>query len=369
MQRAEFIYGPRVFLKHTAARTFIGPGTVRLPSGEILMAAPWGGQPAQALEMAEASPVPRLYRSEDGGRTWREAGLMRMEWRLSGTINGGGVTFLRLQDGRLAFAAHRHVQGFHGGGLPVVAFSEDEGQSWTPARLPDDEDAVYYVMNDRLIQMRSGRLVLPVSHMPVDMGTYEGDRNVGLCFYSEDGGETWRRSSRWADLEGDLRGMAEPCVAEVTGGRLLMLSRTGAGVKYQSWSDDSAETWSTPEPTTLTAACSSLTLKTLPDGRLIVFYNHAEPLYEGAFFPRNPLTYAISADGGRTWSEPVLVDDAGLARDENHLQHIYPSICFTDEGMLAIYSTHKADPQGKFGAAKGAWRIGGAKCCLLPYPA
>ena len=33
----------------------------------------------------------------------------------------------------------------------------------------------------------AGRLVVPVSHMPQGLGTYEGDRNLGLCFFSDDG--------------------------------------------------------------------------------------------------------------------------------------------------------------------------------------
>jgi hypothetical protein len=89
--------------------------------------------------------------------------------------------------------------------------------------------------------------------MRKELGAGEGDCNLGLCFFSDDAGETWKSSSKPAELS-DGRGMAEPCVAEVEGGRLLMLARTGSGCNYTSWSEDGGDTWSTPEPTTLIAA-------------------------------------------------------------------------------------------------------------------
>ncbi len=367
MQRTRYVVEPLVFVRHTAERSFIGPGTVRLPCGDVLMAAPWGRPPTDFAQLAARFPVPLLYRSRDGGRTWQEQGRLRLAWRLAGMISDGGISFLRLHDGRLALLAHRHVAGLHGGGLPVFATSRDDGVTWSPARVVGAPEGVWYVMNDRLIQMASGRLVVPVSHMPTGLGTYEGDRNLGLCFFSDDAGETWRRSRVPARLD-DARGMAEPCVAEVAPGRLLMLARTGSGCKCRAWSDDGGDTWSAPEPTTLTAACSSLTVKTLPDGRLIVFYNHATPLSPGAFFPRTPLCYAVSADGGQTWGEPVLVDDAGaLLRDR---QSIYPSVCCTPAGLLVVYSTHEADPQGSFaGQYSHLCPDCGGKRCLLAYPA
>jgi hypothetical protein len=372
MQRATFIEPPALFLPHTAERAFIGPGMCLLPDGDLLMAAPWGRPPTDFEQLAAKYPVPMLYRSSDGGRTWRETDRMALPWQHSGMISDGGLTFLWLQDGRLAFLAHRHVLDFHGGGAPVFAASTDTGATWSPAQLLIERDEVYYVMNDRLIQLRSGRLVVPVAWalFGPDGRYIEGDACHGRCFLSDDGGTTWRLGRGEAVLPGDLRGIAEPCVAEVTDNRLLMLSRTGAGCLCANWSEDGGETWSATERTPLTAACSPLTLYTLPDGRLIIFYNHAEPLYPGAFFPRNPLVYAVSADGGRSWSAPVIIDDEGVALIAGqHLQHIYPAACFTGEGIVLVYSTHYADPDGRFGGGgPDAWRVGGGKRCILAYP-
>ena len=289
---------------------------------------------------------------------------MKMEWPLSGMVSDGGVSFLRLKDGRLAALLHRHVKDLHGGGLPAISFSKDDGATWTPARLVGEPEGVWYVMNERLIQLNSGRLLVPVAHMPKGSGLYEGDKNIGLCFFSDDGGETWQRSRKPAKLD-DARGMAEPCVAEV-GDRVLMLARTGSGFLYSSWSGDGGETWSKPEATTLESACSSLTLKTLPDGRLIVFYNHAKPIKAGAFFPRTPLCYAVSDDGGKSWSPPVIVDDEGVANKDR--QNIYPSACFTQEGMVVMWSSHGADPKGSFAGQYDA-NIGGGKRAILAMPA
>jgi hypothetical protein len=224
-------------------------------------------------------------------------------------------------------------------------------------------------MNDRMIQTASRRFVVPVSCADKSLGKryYEGARSVSRCYLSDDVGKTWRLSRGQAILQDDTRGMAEPCVAAVAGGRLLMLARTGKGCIHRAWSEDGGETWSQAEPTTLVSACSSLTLKTLPDRRLIVFYNHAKSLGPGAFFPRTPLVYAVSSDHGKTWSGPIVIDDDGVEKKDR--QNIYPAVCFTPEGMLVIYSTHAADPRGSFSnGGPDGWKIGGGKRCILAYP-
>ncbi len=360
-----FVEPPAIFVRHTAQRQFIGPGTIMLPCGDILMAAPWGRPPTNIEELEATAPVPRLCRSRDNGRTWDDDGLMTMQWSVGGMISDGGISFLRLLDDRLMFTAHRHVRGLHGGGLPVVSYSGDDGVSWSDAAVTGTSEGVWYIMNERTIQTTSGRIIVPASHMPRGTGSFEGDRNIGLCLYSDDGGQSWRQSRRAAMLD-DARGMAEPCVARMADG-LLMLARTGSGWLYQSRSVDEGETWSDPSPTSLRSPCAPLTLKTLPDKRLIVFYNHAQPLRPGAFFPRTPLCYSVSGDGGEHWDPPVIIDDTGAeARDR---QCIYPAACWTPEGMLLLWSVHAADPSGGFGdIGPELRRAGGGKRAIVAYP-
>lgn len=205
-EKAQFVVPPEVVIRHTPERSFIGPGMLALENGDILMAAPWGRPPTNFEQIAAKFPVPMLYRRTDGGRTWREQGRMKMEWNQTGLISDGGTSFLRLRDGRIAVVFNRHVKGLHGGGTPVIAFSADNGQTWTAAKVLIENDDAFYVMNDRLIQLRSGRLVLPVARM---VGKTEGDRDESLAMLSDDAGSTWRLS-RGAAL---ARGGGHRCAA------------------------------------------------------------------------------------------------------------------------------------------------------------
>ena len=366
--RAEFVVAPEYFVRHAAERQFIGPGTFRVGKNEVIMAAPWGRPPVNFEEWAKQFPVPPLFRSKDGGRTWREEGALQLPWAITGIINDGGVSFLRLRDGRLALLAHRQLPRNKGGGLPVITFSGDDGATWSAPRIVGEgtRDDANYVMNDRLVQLRGGRLLVPVARATA-VSKGEGDVDEAGCFFSDDGGVTWRRA-RPVPLPDGPRGMPEPCLVERRDGSVLMLARSGTGFLLRAESTDGGATWSAPQNTTLVSPCSSLTMHRLPDGRLIVFYNHAAPSKPGGFFPRNPLVYALSADDGATWGAPVIVDDEGWDGTKATLDLIYPSVCFLDEGMLVVWSAHFSS--GDFRKKTAEERLlGGGKRAILKYPA
>lgn len=366
---AEAIVTTAVVIRHEQERVFIGPGMTRLANGDILMLAPWGSAPAKFEELRGVYPPPRFYRSRDGGRTWERGSRIPLEWKISGTINNGGFSFLRLPDRRLMLVGHRYVPDNKGGGLPFLSFSSDEGVTWTPAKIvgqgvaPDDG---WYLMNDRLIQLRSGRVLVPVAHAVPGSGP-EGDLAEGGCFYSDDAGATWKLSQLVLP-KGALRGMAEPCVAELSDGRVMMIARSGTGYLMQSFSTDGGATWSAPTKTALLSPCTSVTLRKLPDGRLIVFYNHVKEDRPGSLFPRCPLVYAVSADDAKTWSKPVIVDDEGWnGTSAPERENIYPATLFLDDGMLLMWSSHFSNA----GTARRSLNenlIGGGKRAIFKYP-
>jgi len=352
MQKAKFIFEPKVVIPHGRDKDFLGPGVVQLPDGNLMMIVPSGPPPTDFGRSDKTGMIQEVYISEDGGRNWLPQGPLTIEWKLSGMMFSGGVSLMYLHDGRLAIVGHRFLNSLHGGGTPVFSTTSDNGKTWRPARMLIESDDTYYVMNNRLRQLDGGRLIVPVAQRSsTHKGTYiEGDACDSLCFYSDDFGDTWKLSPHEgrAFLEGDLRGMAEPAVEVIGDKKLIMLARTGAGCLYRSYSYDAGLHWSKPQKTNLISPCSSLTLQKRPDGSLVVFYNHCEPLYPSAFFPRNPLVFSVSYDEGLTWSSPVCIDNSGQKLDDMHRQHIYPTACFTDEGMLVLYSTHWASIDGQF---------------------
>ena len=368
--KAEFVVPPQVFVPHERgiAFTFIGQDVLEIRPGELWMFCHYGRKPTEFSPADMNYRQPPILKSYDGGRTWDGGTPMNLPWSSDGYLSDGGVSLLRLPGGRLVFVSHRYgtpyaCRGSHG--VPVISVSDDDGATWSPARLLHEHDGIYYVMNQRLVRLQSGRLVLPVSAR--DPRTALDDYGEGLsptistCFLSDDEGESWRLGREHVRQD-TARGAQEPCVAEVSLGNLLMLFRSGRGYHQACWSKDGGETWTEPQDTMLRAACSPLTLTTLPDGRLIVVYNHCEPQFLESYYPRNPLVYALSDDGGESWSEPVLIDD------QPGQQLIYPSVTPLASGILIVYCAAFAPGDGSFTFPTDAWSVGGGKRCVIKTP-
>ena len=361
---ANFIEKPEIFIRHSSELSFGGQDVLEMQPGELWMVARWSAAPAVFAAGNPAVIRPPLFKSFDNGRVWKSFESLPIDWNVDGICDAGGNSLLRLTSGRILFVAHRRsvkygASGSHG--IPVISASDDNGIHWSKPRLMLDDEDIIYLMNQRIVQMSGGRLILPVAGrdpgIPLEIYR-EGSHACQIrCLISDDEGDTWR----WSEgilREDTARGAQEPALLEASPGVLVMLFRSGNGCHMASFSTDGGDAWSVPVRTALTAACSPLTMLKLPDGRLLVAYNHAEPLFKESYFPRNPLVYATSRDG-HIWSEPTLIDD------QPGQQLIYPSITNTSEGLLVVYCACYDAGNGNFSAPPDAWKTGGGKRSLI----
>ncbi len=163
-----------------------------------------------------------------------------------------------------------------------------------------------------IIQMNSGRIVLPFSYRTkrtwrdrgegVETFTFMGEYDA-IVLYSDDDGDTWTLSpDPLKVVTPDIRGAygaVEPVVIELKDGRVWMLIRTQVGRFYESFSPDGAH-WSPAQPTAIINSDSPAGLTRLPDGRIVLLWNECLR-YPYAYGGRQVLHGAISDDEGKTW--------------------------------------------------------------------
>ena len=269
--------------------------------------------------------------SADGGFTWSAQDRVLVE---NTAMNTMSVSFLRLQDGRIALGyLLRQPHEERGQELRfLLRFSADEGGSWSEPICCSGDTSYYVVNNDRMVQLASGRLVIPAADHK-----FFGGSGIGIgdcvCFLSDDAGATWRHSAYVPQPDpANPISFQEPLVVELVTGRLMMLIRNATGCLYRSWSDDSGESWSTAEPTDLLSPLSPASCKRLPQtGDLLVVYNDHTGIPEDRRGNRTPLVTRISQDEGQTWIKPkVLEDDPGG-------WYCYTGVHFVEDAVLLSY--------------------------------
>lgn len=286
-------------------------------------------------------------KSADDGKTWSEPFLM-LKHRNANIMS---VSLLRLQDGRIAMI---YCEKSYIGDTtyidcrPWIMFSEDECVSWSePIDVSSGTPVRYLVVNnDRIIQLKNGRLILPASCHPYKA---DGHVNVGFTIYflSDDGGATWRQSlDTCFPVFPSALGLMEPGVIELNDGRIMGWFRTGQGCHYKSFSSDGGEQWTqiVPAPE-FRAPSSPLSMKRCPEtGYLVAIWNDYHPSRSVKFVPgvmgRSPLVLAVSKDEGRTWQDHMVLEDSpdhGFAYTAMlfHKGRLFLSYCCGGtEGML-----------------------------------
>ena len=244
--------------------------------------------------------------SKDGGWTWGDdIALFPRE----GAMNDMSVSLLRMSSGDIALFylvkhSTRDCRAF-------MRVSRDEAQSWSDPKLVIPEIGYYVVNNARVVQLRSGRIVVPAALHDWPSENERLSPGIAMCFLSDDEGNTWRRSKSVLEPPaGSASGLQEPGIIELKSGALLMLCRTDQGVQFRSHSEDGGDTWSPAEPSGIASPCSPATLRRLPKtGELLMIWNDHSGEFAEFGQKRTPLTTAISRDEGKTWTNRKILED------------------------------------------------------------
>ena len=171
-------------------------------------------------DFARAHIVAR--RSNDGGRTWSVPQVLQ---KSTGKMNVMSVTLRRLNRPNDNTIAMFYLQKNSYNDLHAyVRFSHDEAKSFGERIRVTTEPGYHVMNNDRVIQLSSGRLLVPVATTP---DVRKVNHFVSLCWISDDLGQTWRKGKGHVDQP--KRGAMEPEVAELDDGRLMMIVRNQLG--------------------------------------------------------------------------------------------------------------------------------------------
>ncbi len=261
---------------------------------------------------ADESPAHLVgIESADGGRTW---GRPREIVANDGGSNVMSVSLLRLKSGRLALFYLRKDSWLEC--RPYLRTSDDEGATWSEPRRIGSAPGYFVLNNDRVVQLASGRLIVPLAwhrsrgEDPETSRSFDA-RAIDIWLLSDDDGATWREARTWWALPVVTgSGLQEPGVVELGDGSLLCFARTDQGQQWEMRSTDGGERWTAPVAGPLASPLSPASIKRLPGSdRLLAVYND----HSGRFaFPkgkRTPLVAAVSDDGGRTWTGHRAIED------------------------------------------------------------
>jgi Neuraminidase (sialidase) len=232
--------------------------------------------------------------SDDKGRTWTKESKMVV--KQEGIFNVMSVSLLRLQNGEIALFYLK--KDSHSECMPMVRFSSDEGKTWSEPQHCIKERKGYFILhNNRVIQLKDGRLVFSVA--------YSGK----VCsYYSDDNGRTWKPGKDMPNPDGVVT--QEPGIVELKNGDLFMIMRTDTTWQYASYSKDRGATWSPAAASNIISASQSpASISRIPStGHLVLVWNNNTSYTRQLKANRTPLNIAISKDEGKSWEHIKTIE-------------------------------------------------------------
>jgi sialidase-1 len=319
------------------------PSITTLPDGRLCAA--WFSGPFEA----SVDQVILGSYSSDGGKTWSPEVVLNDEPRKSdfdpAFIRDGKRTHLFYEAGRwnrYPVVGRRTAEEEQVGVKSYRMYmrtSDDSGMTWSaPVQLSEDGEIS---CRSNGIRLTTGELLFPIqSKGPV--------RRSGVL-KSSDGGKSWKRFGDVGTPE--KIGAAEPTIAELSDGRVLMAVRTSDGFLWTAIGTERGEKWGEARKTEIVAAGSSSNLLRLADGRILLTHSASPPPL------RSPLTVRVSNDG-EAWGPPLKVDEVPAPEEGGAVwgrSVTYPSACQLEDGTVVIvWAKIEAAPDSQWGIIESA---------------
>ena len=340
---------PKPYLRNVVA---YHPSVVPLSHNEILATFDLG----QAVESLDYHTV--ASRSLDGGKTWRlESPLLRQppprtthtirtRALRDGSVVGLGAFFQR--DDPEEGLVNRETSGF----VPVDLFwifSSDGGCSWSlPSEINLPLPATSWEFCHPLVELPDGRWLAPVATWRRwDGANPPGEQTVALI--SDDQGQTWPRFGRVFDGRQTGLSHLEVSLIPLEDGRLLAVSWVfsfdsgGTFPTEYAVSHDGGETFSEAMPTGFLAqTCKILQLR---DGRVFCAYRrHDRPGLWGTLAQLDGDRWVNLAEAPLWEGAPSGMTGKGPSGQElSELKFGYPSLCqLSDNRILLLFWRQEA---------------------------
>lgn len=308
---------------------------IRLKNGAIMFAySRYSGK--TGIDNAEAD-ISAIYSYDDGESFKDEKILVKRSEHNAQNIMS--VSLQRLSDDRLALF-YLLRKGFHDTRL-FMRTSTDDGNSFDKGRYCINYPGYFVTNNDRVVLLSNNRLMVPAAYhrcLGPDTNAWGSFDNKGVArfFYSDDNGQTFHESSGFGALNVETEyGLQEPGIVETNPGELLCFCRTDLGTQYVSWSHDYGENWEPFTTSEFTSPGSPMTIKKIPGKNVyIAIFNpipNSPETHSKAGWGRNPLVYALSYDGCKSFGERVVIEN------DPERGFCYPSMFFTEDSLLLSY--------------------------------
>lgn len=325
------------------------PTVARRANGQLLVTCS-GGREAHVCPFGRVE----LITSDDNGGTWSKARVLmdtKIDDRDSGVIETAKGSILVTTFTSLAYVpglekAQKLEPGASG------AWPKEKLDRWLAVHSQLDEAGRQAMLGVWMLRSTDGgktfsdpyRCLVNSPHGPNQLADgrvlylgknlwESGEVWVGAC-ESTDDGQTWTRKGEIPTRDGDdPKNYHELHAVEAADGRIVAQIRNhnkaNSGETLQSESEDGGRTWSVPHPIGVWGLPSHLVR--LADDRLLMTYGHRRAPFGNQA--------RVSADNGRTWSEPVIISGDGPGGDLG-----YPStVQLADGSLLTVWYERMSD--------------------------